>query len=338
MTEGQARQKSPQTAPRPQSAAGAAPSSATTAMAKTKVRVETTASSRALSLPTDDPGRDGVRLGIIAFTTLVTALGLFILGAVAERLGIDAWLGTGPLARSLSETFVTGTRLPVVMLQSLYASGVDEPLLFGTAMALIIPPIAGLVAARPRQRGGPRPAPAVLAAGGMAAALVIGADLLVAVHLANTARPRFEDALINATWLEDLRSLSATDSIAMIFSILLAVLVFRLPIDRWVRGLAGTIAIATAVIATGAAASSAGVMSLIDSPLPVIRHQSMGVPMLQIGFNHGDETVVVSIDEDLTRRSVGQGTGFEILGSRTLASILAGEPENSNQTPPDPRP
>lgn len=338
MTEGQARQKSPQNAARSQSAARDAPSSATTAMERTKVRVETTPSPGALGLPTDDPGRDGVRLGIVAFTTLVTALGLFVLGAVAERLGIDAWLGTGPLARSFSETFVTGTGLPVVVLQSLYASGVDEPLLFGTAMALIIPPIAGLVAARPRQRGGPRPAPAVLAAGGMTAVLIIGADLLVAVHLANTTRPRFEDALMNANWLEDLRSLSATDSIAMIFSILLAVLVFRLPIDRWVRGLAGTIAIATAVIATGAAASSAGVMSLVDSPLPVIRHRSAGGPMLQIGFNRGDETIVISIDEPLTRRSVGQGTGFEIMGRRTLTSILAEAVRYSDQTPPAPRP
>ena len=339
MTDGQADQKPANAPARTEPVTGVPTASSSTAMARTEVRIKAAGSAPGtLGLSADDPGRDGVRLGLIAFTTLITTLGLFILGAVAERLGIDVWLGAGPLARSLSETFVTGARLPIVMLQSLYASGVEEPLLFAAAMALIIPPIAGLVAARPRQRGGPRPAGAVLAAGGMTAALIIGANLLVAVRLSNSTRPRFEDALVDAGWFDDLSTIAASDGIAMIFSILLAILVFRLPIDRCVRGLAGTIAIATAVVATGAAASSAGVMSLVETPHPIIRRPAIESSMLQIGFNPDGDVVVISIDDVLSRRSIGRDIDFEIVGHRSLASILAATTVDQDQTPPAPRP
>ena len=41
---------------------------------------------RASSSP-DDPVRDGVQLGIIAFTTAAALIGLLVIGAVAERVG-----------------------------------------------------------------------------------------------------------------------------------------------------------------------------------------------------------------------------------------------------------
>merc|ERR1711938_464984 len=108
--------------------------------------------------------------------------------------------------------------MPGTMIQSLYEAGVVEPLFFAAAMALLIPPIAGIVAARPLRPGVAAPAAAARIAAGIAAA----------------------------------------DTVAAILAILLAVLVFRMPLDRWARGLVGAISITAAVLATGTAAGSAG--------------------------------------------------------------------------------
>ena len=225
---------------------------------------------RASSSP-DDPVRDGVQLGIIAFTTAAALIGLLVIGAVAERVGIDPWLGTGALMRPIGETFVTGAELPIVMLRSLYGSGVVDPLFFAAALALAIPPIAGLVAARPRKRGAERPAPAVAAASGLTAALVVGADILIGVRASSQTSSTLSEAIGDPGWADSLRDTAASDCVAMILAILLAILVLRLPTERWVRGVCGTIAIATAVTAVGLAAASAGVVTMIQRDHPMVK-------------------------------------------------------------------
>jgi hypothetical protein len=191
------------------------------------------------TLRPDDPARDGIRLGLVAFVTLASGIGILALGSVAERAGIERWLGMGEMLRPIGSTFVTGARMPGAMLRALYEAGVVEPLFFAAAMALLIPPIAGIVAARPLRPGLAPPKPAARIAAGIAAALVVAADVGIV-------------------------------SIAALLSILLAVLVFRMPLDRWARGLVGTISIATAVLATGAAAASAGTLDFLETPRPVI--------------------------------------------------------------------
>ena len=238
---------------------------------------------RASSSP-DDPVRDGVQLGIIAYTTAATLIGLLVIGAVAERVGIDPWLGTGALTRPVGETFVTGAELPIVMLRSLYGSGVANPLFFAAALALAIPPIAGLVAAQPRKRGAERPAPAVAAASGLTAALVVGADILIGVRASSRTTSTLSETIAQPDWADSLRDAAATDSVAMILAILLAILVLRLPTERWVRGLCGTIAIATAVAAVGLAAASAGVVTMIQRDHPVVETTgSESFPVLLVG-------------------------------------------------------
>ena len=257
----------------------------------------------------DDPVRDGVQLGVIAFTSAAALIGLLVIGAIAERIGIDHWLGAGALIRPIGETFVSGAELPIVMLHSLYRSGVDEPLFFAAALALAIPPIAGLVAARPRRRGAERPAPAVAAASGLTAALVVGADILIGVHASSRTRSTLDDAIGNPEWADSLRDVAATDCVAMILAILLAVLVFRLPTERWVRGLCGTIAIATAVTTVGLAAASAGVVTVIRRELPV----------MVIDTPEADRILLVGTRTD--GRTVGLGTG----GAETGMMIIAPE-------------
>lgn len=279
---------------------------------------------RASSSP-DDPVRDGVQLGLVAFTTFAALIGLLVIGAVAERMGIDPWLGTGVLARPISETFATGAELPLVMLKSLYGSGVADPLFFGASLALAIPPIAGLVAARPRRRGAERPSPAVAAASGLTAALVVGADILLGVWASNRTPSTLADAISDPTWSDSLRDTAAADCVAMILAILLAILILRLPTERWVRGLCGTIAIASAVAAVGLASASAGVVTMIERDFPVVGVDAPDSKLLLVGTRVDGRTVALSIEDQtmtiistnaLDQAVTGHGSIAEIIDSR----------------------
>ncbi|MEE2972773.1 MAG: hypothetical protein VX672_06585 [Planctomycetota bacterium] len=285
----------------------------------------------------DDPARDGVRLGVVAFTTIASVLGLLVLGALSGRVGVDAWLGAGALARTLPETFVDGCGLSLVMLRSLYGSGVENPLFFAAAMALIIPPIAGLVAARPRTRGGARPRPVVMTAGGLTAALIIGADLLVAIRLSSPMRGGFESTSASPDWLPTLRNLAAADGVTMIFAVLLAILVFRLPLDRWLRGLAGSIAIATAVAATALASASSGVVDLVERPLPVVETGD-GEAFLIVGGTTTGRIVGITAEGAPARTLLGPDREAVIVGRRSIAERLLKAAPNLDQRPPDPLP
>ncbi|MAH66198.1 MAG: hypothetical protein CMJ27_07375 [Phycisphaerae bacterium] len=219
----------------------------------------------------DDPARDGVRIAVIAFTTLAAGLGMLVLGWMAERAGIEAWLGMGEFARPIGGTVVTGARMPGTMIQALYEAGVVEPLFFAAAMALLIPPIAGIVAARPLRPGLAAPTAAARIAAGIAAALVVAADVAIVAVTMSTIRPTVDDVVIgDDAWLDAIRNVAAADTVAAMLAILLAVLVFRMPLDRWARGLVGAIAITAAVLSTGTAAASAGTLDFLQSERPVV--------------------------------------------------------------------
>ena len=219
----------------------------------------------------DDPARDGVRLAVIAFTTFAAGLGMLVLGWMAERAGIEAWLGMGEFERPIGGTVVTGARMPGTMIQSLYEAGVVEPLFFAAAMALLIPPIAGIVAARPLRPGVAAPAAAARIAAGIAAGLVVAADVAIVAVTMSTVRPTVDDVVIGEdAWLDAIRNVAAADTVAAILAILLAVLVFRMPLDRWARGLVGAISITAAVLATGTAAGSAGTLDFLQAERPVV--------------------------------------------------------------------
>ena len=264
--------------------------------------------------------------------TLASGVGILALGSVAERAGIERWLGMGEMLRPLGQTFVTGARMPGAMIRALYEAGVVEPLFFAAAMALLIPPIAGIVAARPMRPGLAPPKPAARIAAGIAAALVAAADIGIVSVAALTRRPTFEDANPGETvWVDVVRDVAAADTVAAMLAVLLAVLVFRMPLDRWVRGLVGTISIATAVLVTGAAAASAGTLDFLESPRPVITNDvtDAGLKRLDLARTmNGGIAVLGPIGSvgstNAPHRSVIRpDQGFIVVESKTIAEVIA---------------
>ncbi len=296
----------------------------------------------------DDPARDGVRLGVIAFTTAASVVGLTALGAIAAHVGVDAWLGAGPGARSFGELFVTGVRLPLAMLRALYASGVDDPVFFGAAMALLIPPIAALAAARPIRPGGPRASAAVINAGRLGAVLVVAGSIGIAIRLFNLDRPTLAETASDAAWLDHLRSLAASDAVSMALAILLAVLIFRLPVDRWVRALGGTLAIGTAVAAAVSAAASNGIVDEVERPHPILASKSTTVlndadaPDHRLLLGAARDGLRLTLGADIAAPVVLEPpTPAAVVGHISIAawrSVPSRRPLVPGQTEPDPRP
>ena len=285
----------------------------------------------------DDPARDGVRLGMVAFVTMASGIGILALGAVAERAGIERWLGMGEMFRPIGKTFVTGARMPGAMLRALYEAGVVEPLFFAAAMALLIPPIAGIVASRPARPGLAPPKPAARIAAGIAATLVVAADLGIVSVATLTRRLTFDDVVLgDSAWVDAVRDVAAADTVAAILAILLAILIFRMPLDRWVRGLVGTISIATAVLLTGAAAASAGTLDFLESPRPVITTDLAGAGMAKLDVARtmdGGIAVLGPIDSDGSnqvrsstvspqRSVIPSDQGFFVIESMTITELL----------------
>ena len=314
MSDGKKTAKTRESSSRPRNAPATIPAAPTPVVGAGNVVVRATSTA-------DDAIRDGVRLGVVVFTSAAALIGLLVIGAVAERAGIDEWLGAGPLIGSLTGTFVTGTGLPLVMLQSLYGTGVADPLFFGAALALAIPPIAGIVAARPRLRGAARPRSAVAAASGLTAALVVGADIVIGVRASNGTSATLADSIGDPRWAESLRDAAAADCVAMILAVLLAVLMLRLPTERWVRGLAGTIAVATAVAAVGLAAASAGVVGMVQRDHPVIQAGDSS-PMLLVGTRPDGSSVGIRIEDRSLVLLAPDSDASVVLGRRSISDLV----------------
>ena len=130
------------------------------------------------------------------------------------------------------------------------------------------------------------------AASGLTAALVVGADILIGVRASTQTSATLADSISDPRWAESLRDAAAADCVAMILAVLLVVLILRLPTERWVRGLAGTIAIATAVAAVGLAATSAGVVGMVKKDHPTVQASIPGSPPVLLGADTAQGTVI----------------------------------------------
>ena len=231
---------------------------------------------RTVGSSSEDSMRDGVRLGMVVFITLAVLVGIYLIGVIGHRAGYAASVGIPNLSQSAGDAFVDGLLIPVALLNAIYTTGVRDPLLFTGALVVLLPPIAALVIARPRQRGSAQPKQHVRTAAGIGAALILVADILIAVRSALSTGSILVEAdrqNLNSLqdWFSTMESTAAVDTVATTISILLAVLVFRLPIDRWVRATIGTCAIATCVITSAANAASGGAVAGLEQPRAVVR-------------------------------------------------------------------
>ena len=271
----------------------------------------------------DDHARVGIRLGLTAFIVATTIAGVLIIGGVGHQLGLDHWLGIGARGQSLTSVFVDGARIPASLLRSIYDTGVNDPLFFAIAMLVLIPAIAGLAAARPNREGDAPVSGPVRVVGLLTAGIVIIVDVIVMVRLLAADRPDFTAALESDAWLQTLEGLAASDGVTTVLAILLAVLAFRLPVDKWARVLAGTIALATALAALAAASASASIVDGVSRDFPMVRSADGATTTLLLGQLTTGGTIHLGLQSPHSL-SISYGTGeMEIVGRQSIAETCS---------------
>lgn len=238
------------------------------------------------------------RLALVVAITAFALVGILVLGIVGFRTGFAAAIGVPTLTQTLGEAFARGLAVPVALLESMYATGVRTPLLFTGALIIMLPPIAAIVIAKPRTIDAEPPRPEARIAAAIGGALIVIADIIIAVRTAQASHdllkaPFGEDLAAFTPWIESMESLAAKDLIGLVVAVLLAVLVFRLPLDRWARAIVGTLTIATCVIAAAATAASGGLIAGIDEPRSVL-DANPGTSLL-LGTTDTSLDVIVSL-------------------------------------------
>lgn len=266
-----------------------------------------------------DPARIGIRLGLTAFIVATTIAGVLIVGAVGDQLGFDHWLGAGVRDRSLASIFVDGARLPTALLRSIYDTGVNDPLFFALTMLVLIPVIAGLAAARPFREDDASRSGAVRVVGLVTVGIVIVADVIIAVRLLGTDRPDFAMCLESPGWVGRLEGIAASDGVTTVLAILLAILAFRLPVDRWARVLGGTVALAAALGAIAAAAASASIVDGVSRDFPVVRAATEDRESLLLGRLSTGGTIHLDVAPPHTVSIATAVETLEIAGRRSIA-------------------
>ena len=163
---------------------------------------------------------------------------------------------------------------------------------------------------------------------GIAAGLVVAADIAIVAVTMSTVRPTVDDVVIgDDAWLAAIRNVAAADTVAAMLAILLAVLVFRMPLDRWARGLVGAIAITTAVLATGSAAGSAGTLDFLQSERPVVVPRGWtGGTVLDLGRT--PDGGLASIDRSLdatpiVSRRISRVEQLAVPGTMSIADLVS---------------
>lgn len=227
----------------------------------------------------DDPARTGVRLALTVAIALFSLIGILLLGIIGFRAGFASAVGLPTLTQTMGQAFTRGLAIPISLLEAIYTTGVRTPLLFTGALIMMLPPIAAIVVAKPRAPGMAPPKPEARIAAAIGGGLIVLVDIIIAARAASTSSgildaPFGKEAAECILWIESMESLAAKDLIALVVAILLAVLIFRLPIDRWARAIVGTIAIATCVIAAAATAASGGTVAGIDEPRSLLLESS----------------------------------------------------------------
>lgn len=219
----------------------------------------------------DDPAQAGIRIALVVAIASFALLGILLVGIVGFRAGFAPAMGVPTLTQTMGEAFSRGLLLPVALLEAIYTTGVRAPLIFTGALIIMLPPIAAIVIAKPRTPGTAPFRQEARVAAAIGGGLIVIADIIIAVRMASASRgildaPFGRDVAEFTPWIEAMEGLAAKDSIALVVAILLAVLAFRLPIERWARAVVGTIAIATCIIAAAATAASGGTMAGLDEP------------------------------------------------------------------------
>lgn len=231
--------------------------------------------------PMDHPDRAPFALALAAIATAGGVGAVWLLGHLGFRLGWATLVRLPGLSDDPFGALATGVLLLLSLPHAVITAGLAGPEMLMLGFALIAVPAAALGAAKPRTPGGPRPAPVVTFFATFAAALAgVNAMAVVAWVVSPQRLARLGELPLlpeDVTgWGADLEVAAGLDTLVFAAAVLWVVLIFRLPVVRWLRVLAAVAAIFALAVITVALAASAAAAVQARTPRPVAHAADSG--------------------------------------------------------------
>lgn len=281
----------------------------------------------------DEPDRSMFRLalGVIVGVGIIAAI--WLLGYLGYRLGFAELVRVRDLKIEGGGGLATGTMMLIALPRVVFEAGVVSPMWLMLGFALIAIPAGSLGGIKPVTPGGPKPKPAVVvlayvgavAAGLNAIALIAWTVSTMRNGLVAELPMRPDGA---AEWLANLQMVGALDALGTVTAALWVVVVMRLPIPRWTRGLTASAAFFALVVMAVAMSKSNATVAQVTTDRSVIVQTGEGADAgrLVLGFTpeylatmyvHDGRTLIELSDQPTRLTVLAKTSIIEYLTERT---------------------
>ncbi len=201
----------------------------------------------------DEPDRAMFKLMLGVIITLGVFLVLWMMGFLGYRLGFASMVRSPELVLHPVDALAAGALMLISIPFGILQAGIEEPMSLMIGFVLISIPAASLGAIKPRSPGGPKLKPGVIALF-YAGAIVGGLNALGILWwmISPLRLDRMHDLPLDPSqvrlWLTNLQTVAGLDVLALVAAALWVVVVMRLAIPRWLRGLTASICFIAGVL------------------------------------------------------------------------------------------
>lgn len=276
----------------------------------------------------DEPNLASFKLmiGVVAALGVLTAV--WLLGFLGYRLGFAPMMRVPELVIQPVDALATGTLMLISIPWVILQAGIAEPMGLMLGFVLIAIPAASLGAIKPAAPGGPRPKTAVVAISYIGAiAGCLNALGMLWWMISPYRQAHLGDLPLNPfhaeVWLANLQIAAGLDVLAVAAAALWAVVLMRLAIPLWMRGLSASLGIfALIVIAVAMAMSNVAASQMTTGRSLVHTGGSAPTEELVLGFTPQYFATLRLANETSFVELRDRPTNFTIIGKRSIIDFM----------------
>lgn len=276
----------------------------------------------------EEPDRRPFRLAMSVVTALGIAAFVWMLGYFGFRLGFAPTVRVPELTSQSGEGLVTGAMMLVALPRLIVEAGIAEPTFLMIGFFVIAIPATSLAVAKPLIPGGPKPHKLTTAfsyTGTVLCGLYTIGLIWWTVSPFRLERmrelpltPREGEA-----WLLDLQMVAGLDALAFVAAALWAVLVVRLAVPLWLKGLTSSGAFFALVLVTVGMALSNGTATHVHAPRSMVFVADGSVsPRLLLGFTERQLATLEANPNGISVELLDRPVELTVIGRQSIASLL----------------
>jgi hypothetical protein len=266
---------------------------------------------------TDQPDRTALHLAIGVIAAMGVVAAIWLLGFLGFQLGFAHMMRVPDLQVETGGGLATGTLMLIGLPRVILQAGIAEPGWLMVAFVMIAIPGASLGAIKPHTAGGPRPKQAFIVLSFTGAIVACLNAVALIWWTISPMRMQYiaeipADPSLAIKWLESLQTVAGLDALAVMAAAVWVVVVMRVAIPRWLRGLAASACFFTMVVVSVAMAMTNAAVAQIGLDRSVIYlDEGSGQPRLLLGSTQ-HQIATLSVDHMQRLGSTG-GSAAEFI-------------------------